>query len=295
MADSHKNFAASTVATSGAPSPATSGTSLTVQSGEGARFPAAPFNAVIAPAAADATPANAEVVRVTAISTDTLTITRAQESSSARTVVAGDRIYAGPTAKTLTDVEGRLTTQEIGGLALPWVASQAYAAGQLMTQSGVTYTRNSAGTSRTTFDATEAALWTALPFAQGIELGYADITANSSSIGTSDTDVTGLTITFTAPSRPVMLEARVSGAQQVGSTGFPQVKLCDSSNTVLDTQGVGSYTAGAFTGALAPRVRLASLTAGTSYTFKVRAATTAGTMVCDASSTQKGFIRAVMC
>lgn len=104
MSDAHKNFAVSAVAT--APSPATSGTSLVVTAAQGARFPAVPFNATIWPAASQPTPANAEIVRVTAISTDTLTITRAQESSSARTVIVGDQIAATITAKTLTDVEG---------------------------------------------------------------------------------------------------------------------------------------------------------------------------------------------
>ena len=103
MADAHKNFAYSTVAT--APSPATSGTSLVVAAGEGARFPAVPFNATIWPISAIATPDVAEIVRVTAISTDTFTITRTQEGSTARTVVVGDRIAATITAKTLTDVE----------------------------------------------------------------------------------------------------------------------------------------------------------------------------------------------
>lgn len=103
MADAHKNFAISTVAT--APSPATSGTSLVVASGHGTRFPAVSFNAVICPANTTPTPDNSEVVRVTGISTDTFTITRTQESSSARTVIVGDVIFAGPTAKTLTDVE----------------------------------------------------------------------------------------------------------------------------------------------------------------------------------------------
>ncbi len=100
--DAHKNFAVSLVAT--APSPATSGTSLVVTAGQGSRFPAVPFNAIIWPGGV-ATPANAEVVRVTAISTDTFTITRAQEGSTARTVLVGDLIAATVTAKTLTDLE----------------------------------------------------------------------------------------------------------------------------------------------------------------------------------------------
>lgn len=103
MPDAHKNLAYSTVAT--APSPASSGTSLVVASGHGTRFPAVPFNATIWPTASIPDPSNAEIVRVTAISTDTLTITRAQESTSARTVIVGDQIAATITAKTLTDVE----------------------------------------------------------------------------------------------------------------------------------------------------------------------------------------------
>lgn len=103
MADAHKNFAYSTVAT--APSPATSGTSLVVETGDGALFPAAPFNATVWPAGAQPLSTNAEIVRVTARSTDTLTITRSQESSSARSIVTGDQIAASITAKTLTDAE----------------------------------------------------------------------------------------------------------------------------------------------------------------------------------------------
>lgn len=101
--DAHKNFAVSTVAT--APSPATSGTSLVVQTGHGTRFPAVPFNAVVCPLGSLPDPTNAEVVRVTNISTDTFTIVRTQEGSSARTIVVGDLIFAAVTAKTLTDAE----------------------------------------------------------------------------------------------------------------------------------------------------------------------------------------------
>lgn len=102
-ADAHKNFAYGTVLT--APSPATSGTSLVLNSGQGANMPAVPFNATVWPAGAIPTVSNAEVVRVTARSTDTLTITRTQESSSARTIIAGDQFAATITAKTLTDAE----------------------------------------------------------------------------------------------------------------------------------------------------------------------------------------------
>jgi hypothetical protein len=101
--DAHANFGVSSVAV--APSPATTGTSLTVATGEGTRFPVAPFNATLAPAGVLATPANAEIVRVTARSGDVLTITRAQEGTVARAVVVGDLCVASITAKALQDIE----------------------------------------------------------------------------------------------------------------------------------------------------------------------------------------------
>jgi len=105
--DAHKNFAISSVAT--APSPATSGISLVVASGEGADFPAVPFNATVCPPGVLRTKLNSEIVRVTAISGDTLTISRAQENSTARSIVAGDLIFAGSTEKTYSDIESALT------------------------------------------------------------------------------------------------------------------------------------------------------------------------------------------
>lgn len=101
--DKHNNFAYSVIAT--APSPATSGLSLVVSAGDGTKFPTTPFNATIWPVNTQPTKANAEIVRVTAISTDTFTIVRTQESTTARTVIVGDQIAAGITVKTITDIE----------------------------------------------------------------------------------------------------------------------------------------------------------------------------------------------
>jgi len=112
--DTHKNLAISLVAT--APSPATSGTTLVVTAGEGSRF-AAGMNATICPAGSTPDPSNSEIVRITNVSTNTLTITRAQESSTARTVVVGDVIFAGPSIKSFSDIEtavGNLETPLLG-------------------------------------------------------------------------------------------------------------------------------------------------------------------------------------
>lgn len=110
MADAHKNFAYSTVAT--APSPATTGTTLTVATGEGALFPAAPFNCTVWGTASQPTltgvnATTAEIIRVTSKgSGDDWTITRLEEGLvTPRTIVIGDQIAASITAKTLTDIE----------------------------------------------------------------------------------------------------------------------------------------------------------------------------------------------
>lgn len=108
MFDQHENFAYSTIAT--APSPADTGTSLVIQTGDGALFPAVPFNATIWPIGVNPKVTNAEIVRVTTISTDTFTITRIQEETSARSIIVGDQIAATITEKTLTDIERSKTT-----------------------------------------------------------------------------------------------------------------------------------------------------------------------------------------
>ena len=85
-----KDYATGTVAAP--PSPALSGTSFTVQTGEGARYPATPFNATAHPADEMPTLNNAEKILVTNITSNTLTVTRAQGDTTAKNIAAGWRI-----------------------------------------------------------------------------------------------------------------------------------------------------------------------------------------------------------
>src|SRR4030095_1502988 len=94
-----KDFAYGTVLT--APSPATSGTSLVLNAGQGALMPTVPFNATVWQLGVQPSTTNAEIVTVTAISTDTLTIVRAQEGTSARAIVTSDQFAATITAKVI--------------------------------------------------------------------------------------------------------------------------------------------------------------------------------------------------
>src|ERR1700729_64910 len=95
--DSHYNLAYSTIAT--APSPATSGTTLTLQTGDGAKFPEGSYNATVWPIGAQPLQSNAEIVRVTGKNGDTLQIQRTQEGTSARSILVGDQISNSITAK----------------------------------------------------------------------------------------------------------------------------------------------------------------------------------------------------
>ncbi len=101
--DPHINFGFSTIAT--APAPPSSGTTVVLAAGGGALMPATPFNATVWPLGAQPLGPNAEIVRVTNVSVDTLTITRTQESSSARAILVGDQFAATITKKTITDIE----------------------------------------------------------------------------------------------------------------------------------------------------------------------------------------------
>ena len=104
--DAAKNFAKANLSTGYD----ASATSIVLISGGGAKFPAISFNAVWYNATDYGDPAddpNVEVVRVTNISTDTITVTRAQESTSAVTHNTAGKTYtlvAGPTAKLVGDI-----------------------------------------------------------------------------------------------------------------------------------------------------------------------------------------------
>lgn len=114
--DSHSNFGFSQVAV--APAPALTGLSLTVTAGQGALFPAAPFNCTVWPNGVAPLAANAEIIRVTGIVGDTLTIVRAQEGTAARAIVVGDQIANTTSVKVFTDIEASIITGISAGAAV---------------------------------------------------------------------------------------------------------------------------------------------------------------------------------
>jgi len=108
------NYGFGTVKT--VPSPADTGTTLVLDTGHGARFPVTAsglYNLSIYPAGSRPLASNAEIVRVTNRATDTFTITRAQESTSNRTILVGDYVMLTPTKKIIDDITTATNVAEV--------------------------------------------------------------------------------------------------------------------------------------------------------------------------------------
>jgi hypothetical protein len=138
------NLALGYVAT--APSPATTGTSLTLDSGEGARFPQPStdgnFYVTAMPPGENPNVDNSEILQVTARSTDTLTIVREQGDTTAKTIKAGWIILQSIYKENILDEDDMASNS---ATALATQQSIAAAIGGWLTAgiSGVTVTRAS--------------------------------------------------------------------------------------------------------------------------------------------------------
>lgn len=103
-----KDFATGTVLT--APTPATSGTTLVLNSGEGAYMPTTPFYATVHPPAVFPTVDNSEKVKVTNVSTDTITIQRGVDGVSAKSIEAGWRVSNTVFKRDIAPIKVTVTT-----------------------------------------------------------------------------------------------------------------------------------------------------------------------------------------
>jgi ribosomal protein L18 len=97
-----------------------SDTSITLSSGQGARFPVLASGEYFYITLID-TSNNLEVVKCTARSTDVLTVTRAQDNTTARAFAIGDRVELRVTAAALEDSTNPYDkdTSSTGSFALP--------------------------------------------------------------------------------------------------------------------------------------------------------------------------------
>ena len=227
--DAHADLAVSTVAT--APSPATSGTSLVVQAGQGTWFPATPFYATAWPSGANPTLANAEIVRVTNISTNTFTIVRAQGPTSAQSIAVGWVISNTVTAEDLRKVEAAAAA------AVPVVQ------GSTGTNLGATATLN--------FNSVESEIWLVGTLNTNLTVTTSNRAAGCSALLLLTQDaVTGhWTLTVTDGSSP----QSVPITSTAGALSVVEINVPDSSTTDIVVPGASALVPSAqvFTAAAA--------------------------------------------
>ncbi len=104
--DPIENFSYGTILV--APSPALSGTEITLNAGEGDLFPdpgSTGYNITVYPPDTGALLSNAEIARVTALVGDVMTIVRAQEGTDAKAFDVGWQVAAPPTRKVMVDIQ----------------------------------------------------------------------------------------------------------------------------------------------------------------------------------------------
>lgn len=183
--DNHINLGLGQVLTP--PSPPSSGTSLVLLTGQGSLFSAAPFNCTAWPAGASIpTVGNSEIIRVTAISGDTLTIVRQQEGSNLQAITNGWNIENTITVKVLTDIEK-------GGSVTPNTVTVVSNAGTCLASYRVnTFTNSSAATmalTLSTLGATDG---------QSMIVRVYDFSAAAQTIGWTNTENSTVSVPITS-------------------------------------------------------------------------------------------------
>lgn len=125
-------------------------------------------------------------------------------------------------------------------------------------------------------------------------LAYAEITSDVASISTA-ADVPGLSVTFTAGARPIWIEVWAAQWIQATAQGDGAFILTDTVPTEY-ARTSATVATNAHMGPIAIKKRLSALTPGTSYTFKLRASASAGSLTIKAGGTPgtngPAFIRA---
>ena len=94
-----------------------SDTTIVLQAGEGARFPSLSAGDYFYATLIDTTN-NLEIVKVTARSTDTMTVVRGQDSTTARAFSTNDRFELRPVAALFTEFAERATTGKAIAMAI---------------------------------------------------------------------------------------------------------------------------------------------------------------------------------
>ncbi len=152
-----KNLAAGVIAT--APSPATTGTSIVLEGGYGVTMPAVPFYITTTPPGQLSTMGNSEIMLVTALTSETLTVVRGQKGTTAQPIAAGWPIANGVYIEEFDSAPAATQETTNGTRTLFTVPGGKYAAGTLkvwvnglMQISGTDFTETAPGSGTFTLD-----------------------------------------------------------------------------------------------------------------------------------------------
>lgn len=235
-----KDGATGTVLT--APSPATSGLSLVLNSGEGARMPTPPFYAIAHPNNTIPTVSTSEKILVTAVATDTLTIVRAQGIYSAQSIAVGWRVSNAIFQDDLNNasiIKNEVPTGSVNGSNTAFtVASAGKVTGSLelfkngirMKGGGADYTETATGFTMVTAPVTGTVLLCGYVVAGALQ-----------SVGTNsfqtDESVTGLV--NSSNTAYTTARAYIAGSLEVYINGLKQMRTTDYTET---TPGSGIFT-----------------------------------------------------
>lgn len=236
-----KDGATGTVLT--APSPATSGTSLVLNSGEGARFPTAPFYVIAHPNNTLPTVSTSEKLLVTAISTDTLTITRAQGIYTAKSIAVGWRITNAIFQDDLNNasiIKNEVPGGSVNGSNTAFTVASAtamatgtldvYKNGVRMKGGGADFTQTSTGFTMVTAPATGTVLLCDYIIAGALQnVGTNSLITDETPTGT----VNGSNTSFTTA------RAYIAGSLEVYVNGLKQYRTTDITET---TPSTGTFT-----------------------------------------------------
>lgn len=274
-------------------------------------MPTPPFNGFIWPGGAQPSNANAEIVRVTNVVTDTLTVTRGPQVGDpggiTRTIVVGDQFAAGITVKTITDLEAAITalsgpntfsgiqtapafaasgltggtaaSRYVGAVASGPPVSGTFLLGDFtIDQGGRVWVCTVAGSPGT---------WVS----QGAQLGLAETTSNFS-ITTIGTTVTGLSVVVNVPvGANVYVEAELPEVQKDSTPGSVTATLQEDGTAIQIA--VLTFAASAFAPMRTARVR--SPSAGT-HTYRLQSNTSVtGATSNTFTGIQIPFIRVTAC
>jgi hypothetical protein len=215
-----------------APSPALSGLTVTVTTGDGASFPAAPFWVAVHAETIWPTRVTRELVRVGSVSGDVLTFvtgSRGSLGSTARTIVVGDRISRAFTSAELQAIQAQIDANTTA------ITAEATARGTAVTAEATT--RASADTALSTSIASEATTARAAEGANATAI--ATKATDSAVVHNTGTETVAGVKTFS--SSPVVPTPTTSG--QAATKGYADTLI--GASVVSRTLAVGGSVSGA--------------------------------------------------